>query len=601
VDQLIVVSGPDKGRIFALPPEGEAVIGRDGVTVPLADSHVSRDHARLTVCDEGWFIEDCGSTNGTIVNGQLLAEPMLLRHGDRIRIGLVVLIYRSHDQPASSALIVHRDDYEEATTDVERAYALADLRNELIAQYRHELTRQVVAEAQPLLLRKKRQFLAACAAMLLLFIGTHVYFLMQSREQTQELTRLAATIAAAPVIDQDQLMRQIHAAVAQQHDPQVRHMLAQLQEEVSRRPQSDPQVHAMLGQVLSVLETQPDHGVDTQRVLDEVLAAMQAAPQQVEEKLDHILTAIQTAPAPADHGELLAEIRDAVRSDHHQEQMALLEEVLASVARHEAILQAQAGQSRDEPPPVTPQPLEQVTEMQDVLAQILVTLESMRGSASAQASTQAKPMLAVLPPQQVMDVVQHADEPAHVPAPARYEAKVLAAAVEERPVSGTVFLVDVSGALAGQMDVVLRELARQMQSADSPLPFSLLLARGDHVLEVPNLNLRETQSDWQEQLAAWLSDARSVNAQRAGLSQAVARADAYQPRVMWVFSDCIYPTTASAGGAAELMRSLDRINRDRTMRLHTTQFFYHDPSGTLKRLAATHGGTYTFVTQRIGP
>jgi serine/threonine protein kinase len=55
--------------------------------------YVSRRHARISKGRAGYFIADLGSSNGTTVNRQLL-EPgraRMLRNGDRIKVGLVVI------------------------------------------------------------------------------------------------------------------------------------------------------------------------------------------------------------------------------------------------------------------------------------------------------------------------------------------------------------------------------------------------------------------------------------------------------------------------------------------------------------------------------
>ncbi len=54
---------------------------------------ISRLHARFLQTDDGsWFIEDLGSKNGTLVNGNLVNSPQLLNNGDVIHIGMAFLV-----------------------------------------------------------------------------------------------------------------------------------------------------------------------------------------------------------------------------------------------------------------------------------------------------------------------------------------------------------------------------------------------------------------------------------------------------------------------------------------------------------------------------
>jgi DNA-binding winged helix-turn-helix (wHTH) protein len=75
---------------------GEHVIGRDpDVEVRLDDSTVSRRHARLVVTTEGTVLEDFGSKNGTFRGGERVTAPVRLADGDAIRIGSLLVTFRS--------------------------------------------------------------------------------------------------------------------------------------------------------------------------------------------------------------------------------------------------------------------------------------------------------------------------------------------------------------------------------------------------------------------------------------------------------------------------------------------------------------------------
>lgn len=63
------------------------VIGRrEGTNLFLAAEGVSRRHAEIVAAPDGWRIRDCGSTNGTYVNGRRLTDEHLLIEGDYITI-----------------------------------------------------------------------------------------------------------------------------------------------------------------------------------------------------------------------------------------------------------------------------------------------------------------------------------------------------------------------------------------------------------------------------------------------------------------------------------------------------------------------------------
>ena len=66
----------------------ELSIGRvAGNDLVLANTTVSSHHARIYRSNGSWTVADQQSTNGTFLNGQLLAEPASLSNGDEIAVG----------------------------------------------------------------------------------------------------------------------------------------------------------------------------------------------------------------------------------------------------------------------------------------------------------------------------------------------------------------------------------------------------------------------------------------------------------------------------------------------------------------------------------
>jgi len=91
-----VTSVPNPGLSYRLRgPDGEIalggelLIGRGGdCGLKLHGGLVSRHHARVRVTPEGVIVEDLGSRNGVRVNGELIAGPQRLGHGDVVGIGM---------------------------------------------------------------------------------------------------------------------------------------------------------------------------------------------------------------------------------------------------------------------------------------------------------------------------------------------------------------------------------------------------------------------------------------------------------------------------------------------------------------------------------
>jgi len=83
-----------RGQSFNL--EGDLTLGRSPacVVVLADDSYASSVHARVYRLDGEVWLEDLGSTNGTFINDERLAEPARLQRGDKVKVGNTVLEVR---------------------------------------------------------------------------------------------------------------------------------------------------------------------------------------------------------------------------------------------------------------------------------------------------------------------------------------------------------------------------------------------------------------------------------------------------------------------------------------------------------------------------
>lgn len=88
---LAVIGGPDAGNVFRVA-KPRTTIGRSGADVVLNDHEASRQHAALEVRDTSYRIVDLGSTNGTLVNGAKIAEPVELTDKAEFQVGSSTLM-----------------------------------------------------------------------------------------------------------------------------------------------------------------------------------------------------------------------------------------------------------------------------------------------------------------------------------------------------------------------------------------------------------------------------------------------------------------------------------------------------------------------------
>lgn len=82
-------------------------IGRaSDCTIPIKDRYLSRKHLEISCVRGAWQLRDCGSANGTFVNGARVERERTLESGDRIRIGDTELLFESAEHNTDRILAI---------------------------------------------------------------------------------------------------------------------------------------------------------------------------------------------------------------------------------------------------------------------------------------------------------------------------------------------------------------------------------------------------------------------------------------------------------------------------------------------------------------
>ena len=91
---MIRAGGGRVGESFPIDQERLSIGRRPDSEVFLDDVTVSRDHALLIRRGDHWYLDDCGSLNGTYVNRSRI-ESQRLEEGDELQIGKYKLTFHA--------------------------------------------------------------------------------------------------------------------------------------------------------------------------------------------------------------------------------------------------------------------------------------------------------------------------------------------------------------------------------------------------------------------------------------------------------------------------------------------------------------------------
>ena len=92
---LAIEQGPRELRGVKMNIHGPVIVGRaPGADIVIGASYVSGRHARFSLMGQNLFVEDLGSTNGTMVNGSYIHDPVALKSNDIVTVGDVAIRVR---------------------------------------------------------------------------------------------------------------------------------------------------------------------------------------------------------------------------------------------------------------------------------------------------------------------------------------------------------------------------------------------------------------------------------------------------------------------------------------------------------------------------
>lgn len=87
--RLKVIDGGDQGRAFRLPASGTLTVGKTGghADIGLQDLYVTRVHCSLTIENGVITVTHVEGQNGTLIDGQKISRPQVLKPGCVLRVG----------------------------------------------------------------------------------------------------------------------------------------------------------------------------------------------------------------------------------------------------------------------------------------------------------------------------------------------------------------------------------------------------------------------------------------------------------------------------------------------------------------------------------
>ena len=98
VCKLVRVGDMFAGEEFGLTEENNSIGRTDENYILLSDASISRKHAAIHRREDRFFVEDLGSSNGTLHNGKAVKSPTQVQPGDEVQFGNVRFVVAKGNQ-----------------------------------------------------------------------------------------------------------------------------------------------------------------------------------------------------------------------------------------------------------------------------------------------------------------------------------------------------------------------------------------------------------------------------------------------------------------------------------------------------------------------
>ncbi len=168
-----------------------------------------------------------------------------------------------------------------------------------------------------------------------------------------------------------------------------------------------------------------------------------------------------------------------------------------------------------------------------------------------------------------------------------------------------VYVIDASGSMVAWLKFVIEELERSLEGLVPQQRFAVIFFQRNDAIESPPRGrfIRATPQE-KARVLQWI-DRTIVPAGRSNPLQALRRAIALEPDVIFVLSTNVTGSGEFEIDQRELLATLDALNPldartgRRPVQINCIQFLQHDPLGTLREIARQHGGEngYRFLSE----